>query len=348
MSTSNENQLEVDNNKKTRNKRSAPETWKQNVRKCLRQSGKECFFESVVKGRRFTIEEKILSLSLYIIKFCLIIVNTVCDQSSVIVGAITELVQETKATYLRQGKEWRPEVMRCKGHVVVPLYDTPHLIKGIGNNLITKDLSYVTNNEEKIVKWDYFKMVYDADKSYAELRLLNKITEEHINPEKINEMRVKSATQLFIHSVAVVTEHLTARGDLPIECRHLVDLTLLIDDLFDSLNVNSLVVKYFKGPVKRNKPHHELWKKAKLVLRTIKFIQKVTVQGKVRLVEKVVQSVTNLIKTIEAMELIWQILSRQYRLDLMMTRNFNEDPLENLFGNIRSYGARNVAPNTRF
>ncbi|CAH2083306.1 unnamed protein product [Euphydryas editha] len=279
----------------------------------------------------------------------LIIVNTVCDQSSVNVGAITELVEETKATYLRQGKEWRHEVMRFKGHVVVPLYDTPHLIKGIRNNLITKDLSYVTNNEKKIVKWDYFKMVYDADKSYAELRLLNKITEEHINPEKINKMRVKSATQLFSHSVAVVTEHLTARGDLPIECRHLVDLTLLIDDLFDSLNVNSLCIpngKDFKGPVKRNTPHHELWKKAKLVLRTITFIQKVTVQGKVRLVEKVVPSVRNLIKTIEGMELLWQILSRRYRLDLMMTRNFNQDPLENFFGNIRSYGARNVAPNT--
>ncbi|CAH2237442.1 jg3571 [Pararge aegeria aegeria] len=36
-----ENQLEVENHKKTRNKRSAPKTWKQNVRKCLRQSGKE-------------------------------------------------------------------------------------------------------------------------------------------------------------------------------------------------------------------------------------------------------------------------------------------------------------------
>lgn len=79
----------------------------------------------------------------------LIILNTVCDQSSVNVSAITELVQETKANYLRKGKEWRQEVMRFKGHVVVPLYDTPHLIKGIRNNLITKDLIYVTNDEEK-------------------------------------------------------------------------------------------------------------------------------------------------------------------------------------------------------
>ncbi|KAG7297635.1 hypothetical protein JYU34_018347 [Plutella xylostella] len=30
----------------------------------------------------------------------------------------------------------------------------------------------------------------------------------------------------------------------------------------------------------------------------------------------------------------------------MLTRNLNQDPLENMFGNIRSYGARNVAPNS--
>ncbi|CAG4990273.1 unnamed protein product [Colias eurytheme] len=71
-------------------------------------------------------------------------------------------------------------------------------------------------------------------------------------------MRVKSATQLFSHSVAVVTEHLTATGDLNEECRQLVDFTLLMDNLFDSMN----------------------------------------------------------------------------------------DPVENFFGNIRSYGARNIAPNT--
>ncbi|KAG6444155.1 hypothetical protein O3G_MSEX003213 [Manduca sexta] len=30
----------------------------------------------------------------------------------------------------------------------------------------------------------------------------------------------------------------------------------------------------------------------------------------------------------------------------MLTKNFNQDPLENFFGNIRSYGSRNIAPNT--
>lgn len=94
-------------------------------------------------------------------------------------------------------------------------------------------------------------MIYAADKSYGELRLLDKITEEHVNPEKNNKMRVKHATQIFSHSMAVTAEHLTARGALPEDCRQIIDITLLLDNLFDTLNGNILTisqnVKIYKG-----------------------------------------------------------------------------------------------------
>lgn len=279
----------------------------------------------------------------------LIIINTVCDQSTVNVSAINELIDETKASYLRKGVEWRYDCFSIKGRKIIPLFDTPHLIKGIRNNLLTKDLVYTTKNKEKLVKWEYYQKVYGADKSYGDLKLLHKITEEHIDPEKINKMRVKTATQIFSHSVAVVTDHLTARGDLPEECLQLVDITLLLDNLFDSLNVSTLNIpdgKIFKGAVKYNSPHHELWKESKKVLKTVKFIQKRVSGNKIRLITATVPSITNLIRTIEGVEAIWQVLFKKFGLDAMLTRNFNQDPVENFFGNIRSYGARNNAPNT--
>lgn len=170
-----------------------------------------------------------------------------------------------------------------------------------------------------------YQKVYDADKSYGELKFLHKITEEHIDPEKINKMRVKTATHIFSHSVAVVTDHLTARGDLPEECRKLVDITLLLNNLFDSLNVSTLNIpdgKVFKGTVKYNSPHHELWKESKKVFKTVKFLQKKVSGNKIRLIETIVPSITNLIKTIEGMEAIWQVLTKKYGLDAMLTRNF--------------------------
>lgn len=72
----------------------------------------------------------------------LIIVDTVCDQSTVNVSAINELVDDTKRAYLRTGREWRYDSFSVNGRKIIPLFDTPHLIKGIRNNLLTKDMIY--------------------------------------------------------------------------------------------------------------------------------------------------------------------------------------------------------------
>ncbi|CAG9784660.1 unnamed protein product [Diatraea saccharalis] len=169
---------------------------------------------------------------------------------------------------------------------------------------------FPTMTEESLYSSKYGNQSHDklqssqmssSDKCYGELRLLNKLTEEHIDPEKNNKMRVKLATQVFSHSIAVVAEHLTARGDLQEECRQLVNITLLIDDLFDSLNINTL-----------NIPNGKIYK------------------------ESVIPSSKNFIKTIENMEAIWKVLYQNYRLDCLLTNNLNQDPIENFFGNIRS------------
>lgn len=279
----------------------------------------------------------------------LIVLCTVCDQSAINVSAINSLVQETK-DFLKNGKEWSHDFYEINKKQIIPLFDVPHLIKGLRNNLITKNMQYkdFSDNCIKQVKWDYFQMLYRADKSYGELRLLHKITEEHVNPEKIKKMRVKLATQIFSHSVAVATEHLSARGDLPQECRQLIPVTLLLDDLFDSLNVSSFHIqngKKYKGAVKRNSPHHQLWQNAIKTLETIKFIRRKITGAKIQFIETTVPSTKNFIKTIQGMQALWKILSKKYSFDSMLTRNFNQDPIENFFGNIRSYGARNVSPN---
>lgn len=178
----------------------------------------------------------------HVVESGLIIFNTVCDQSTVNVGAITELVKAGLCTY--ETAVWRNEVMHLAGQKIIPLYDVPHLIKGVRNNLLTKDLIYTINNSQKIFKWEYFQMIYAVDKSYGE---------EHVNPEKNNKMRVKHATQIFSHSMAVVAEHLTAKGALTEDCRQIIDITLLLDNLFDTLHGITLTIspngKNYKGPV---------------------------------------------------------------------------------------------------
>ncbi|CAG4983882.1 unnamed protein product [Parnassius apollo] len=138
--------------------------------------------------------------------------DEVCDQGVPDVGAINSLVAETRAKYLRNGKEWRHDSFQVDSKLIIPLYDVPHLIKGISNNLITKDLRFFDlKNKEHIVKWKYLQMLYSADKSYGELRFLHKLTEEHINPAKIKKMKVKIAAQTFSHWVRLAEKSASKR-----------------------------------------------------------------------------------------------------------------------------------------
>lgn len=124
----------------------------------------------------------------------LIVLATVCDQSMVNVGAIEELLKETKADYLREGKDRAHNFIEVNNQKIIPLYDVPHLLKGLRNNLLTKNMTYVDyedGNKTKIVKWEYLQQLYAADKSFGELRCLQKLTEEHINPEKIKKLGLR-------------------------------------------------------------------------------------------------------------------------------------------------------------
>lgn len=93
---------------------------------------------------------------------------SVCDQEASNVSAISSLVGDTKAKYLRRGWEWRHEMYEVDSQQITHLYDVPHLLKSVWNNLLTKDMTYTEDeNKTKFVKWEYFQMLYEA---YLKLR----------------------------------------------------------------------------------------------------------------------------------------------------------------------------------
>lgn len=94
---------------------------------------------------------------------------------------------------------------------IVPLFDPPHLIKGIRNNLLTKDLIINSDaTEKRIASWDVIKTAWIMDKKMNTIRpQLQKITKELIIEDKIKKMRVKYATQVFSGTVASCIETLT-------------------------------------------------------------------------------------------------------------------------------------------
>lgn len=57
-----------------------------------------------------------------------------------------------------------------------------------------------------------------------------------------------------------------------------------------------------------------------------------------------VSSITNWLRTVENMELLTEKLLSDHNIKSVWGRHFNQDPLENFFGSIRSHGARNNSP----
>lgn len=77
------------------------------------------------------------------------------------------------------------------------LFDAPHLIKCIRNNLQKYGFS-VGENE---VSWNYIADIYERDKTQS-IRALRKITDAHIYLSPFAKMKVKFATQVLSNSVA--------------------------------------------------------------------------------------------------------------------------------------------------
>lgn len=78
------------------------------------------------------------------------------------------------------------DVIEINGQTMSVIYDPPHLIKGLRNNFLTKNILF----EKKISKWNDIVEVYKTDCSHAQMRLLHKLNDEHVIPEKIKKMKV--------------------------------------------------------------------------------------------------------------------------------------------------------------
>ncbi|XP_052741491.1 uncharacterized protein LOC128198747 [Bicyclus anynana] len=136
------------------------------------------------------------------------IIATVCDQSPTNMKVIKNLVTETKEKYLRNGTEYRSMAFEVNNSKIFPIFDPPHLLKGLRNNLMTKKLKFVQNGETKFAKWEHLQMLLDIDAGEHDIRLVNKLTESHVNKEKVPKMKVKHAAQVFSQRVSAALRFL--------------------------------------------------------------------------------------------------------------------------------------------
>ncbi|XP_072398747.1 uncharacterized protein [Diabrotica undecimpunctata] len=229
------------------------------------------------------------------------VIAIVCDQGSNNRAAINYLIKDTKIKYsneldhLEKQKTYSSKyfdlknkikeyVFEVDGRRIIPIYDVPHVFKGLRNNLLKYNLHFTSNNEEKVATWDHIYTAYKMDPHLGSLRLIPKITEQHVNPDRINKMKVANCTQVFSHSVAQAINVFAITGAVvPVAGDNLkldkkavetAEFLSFIDSLFDSLNGKSFkpkAGKTLRGAVTKNSQHVQFWQESLIKLETFYF-----------------------------------------------------------------------------
>ncbi|KAF0683086.1 Uncharacterized protein FWK35_00037708, partial [Aphis craccivora] len=246
------------------------------------------------------------------------VVSTICDQAPTNVAAINRLLKETNEKYTTEDKEVQGFGFEIGTQEIIPLYDVPHLLKGLRNNLVSKNLNFTYDDKQMIASWKHVIEFYELDKN-----------------------QISCAAQVFSQRVGAIMKRLpvllntSSNQSLEKKVQSTVEdtghLCLFIDNLFDSANGNTskpVTGKELRSAVTLNSVHWDFWRKALIVLQSMQYETKT---------KKVIPSVVNWIKTIKGLQVLCKrLLNDGFKYVLL--RNFNQDPIENFFGSIRSHG----------
>ncbi|XP_028158537.1 uncharacterized protein LOC114351493 [Ostrinia furnacalis] len=120
----------------------------------------------------------------------------VSDQGSSFQSALKTLQENIRGEQIRAGIE-------ISGTSLSVIFDQPHLIKGLRNNFITKNIKM----NGKISKWQDIVDVYQTDCKHTIRRLLHKINDEHVIPEKVKKIKVKNCVRVLSKTMAAALSY---------------------------------------------------------------------------------------------------------------------------------------------
>lgn len=221
-----------------------------------------------------------------------------------------------------------------KGKQIYYLFDPPHIIKAVRNNLMKYDYHF----ENKVASWRDITALYELDSNNS-IRCCPKLTNTHISPNGFQKMKVKLATQVLSHTVSAAMLMAVSGGLLPASAAGTAELVANFDKIFDSLNSTS-----FKSHKPHNRPITAESDHCQFMNEMHTFIKGVTVKD-----PTTGKDMTSQLKCLKALQmtlngtiLLWNSLKSS--ITFLCTRRLNQDPLENFFGCIRQQGGNCDTP----
>ena len=113
-----------------------------------------------------------------------------------------------------------------KGKKIIYLFDPPHLIKAIRNNLLKYDFHF----GGKVAQWNDIVTIFEKDRTLS-IRRCPKLTKKPINLNGFTKMKVKYATQVLSHSVSATILLHVSLGALPSTATGTAEFISVMDKL---------------------------------------------------------------------------------------------------------------------
>ena len=172
-----------------------------------------------------------------------------------------------------------------------------------------------------------------------------KLTPSHIHPNKFEKMKVKLATQALSSTVAAGIETFVQNGIFHSQALTTSAFIRNFDNLFDMLNSSKKTVSSSKI---HKRPYKGTEFQKKFLDEMSKFISKLRVwkttkkRGFCETTNRVVFINCWLI-TINSIKSLWDVLKNE-GFNCLYTRYLNQDPIEQLFGDIREINGLSCNP----
>lgn len=124
-------------------------------------------------------------------------------------------------------------VFYVDGEGVVVLYDTPHILKSIRNNLFKKNLLI----DDQIASFKHIKDLYEHDINNVP-RLAPKFERKCLLENPLDKMNVKAMASLFSRTTSIAMETYVTSGEMQSDALPTANLLNRMDSLFDCFNSN--------------------------------------------------------------------------------------------------------------
>lgn len=217
---------------------------------------------------------------------------------------------------------------------VFAIYDAPHLIKSIRNNLMAVD--FVTPDGK--ASWSVLKELYECEQNQT-TKLCPKLTSKHIYPNTFERMRVSFATQTFSRTVVAGIKTMVDFNKFSDNVEPVALSTAKfiekLDTIFDNLNSRMLRdANPNKSALQKNNIVH------KNMLKMYDYIDRITPATK-----RTIYCLNGMKQTINGIiQLLEHLQDKNNEIKFVFTGRLNQDPVENFFGLIRQRGGNNKTP----